>query len=57
MDEYHAYVERIADENDMDRYPCPCNDCLGGKVRKRNLIYRNMIRHEHSGVIPWNINY
>jgi len=39
MDEYHAYDERIADENDMDIYPCPCNDYLGGKVRKINFIY------------------
>lgn len=39
MDEYHAYDERRANENDMDKYPCSCNDCLGGKVRKINLIY------------------
>jgi hypothetical protein len=56
-DDYHSYDERIADENDMDRYPCPCKDCLGGKVRKINVIYRHMIRHGHSGIIPWDNNY
>jgi hypothetical protein len=56
-DDYHSYDERTADENDMDKYPCPCKYCLGGKVRKRNVIYRHMIRHGHSGIIPWENNY
>ena len=56
-DDYHSYNEIIFDENDMDIYPCPCNYFLCGNVRKRNLIYRHMIRHGHSGVSPRNINY
>ena len=30
-DQYHAYDERVADEGDIDKYPCPCKNCLGGK--------------------------
>jgi hypothetical protein len=26
-------------------------------VRKRNVIYRHMIRHGHSGISPWDNNY
>ena len=54
---YHAFDERIANESDMDKYPCPCNDYLGGKVRKRSMIYRHMIRYGNSGISPWAYNY
>ena len=57
MDQYHAYDERVADEGDIDKYPCPCKNCLGGKVKKRNVIYRHMIRYGHSGISPWAYNY
>jgi hypothetical protein len=39
MDEYHGYDEKVADENNMDKYPCLCNVFLDVKVRKINLIY------------------
>lgn len=57
IDQYHAYDERVDNERSLDKYPCPCNDCLGGKVKKRNVIYRHMIRCGHSGISPWDYNY
>ena len=55
--QYHAYDERIANEGNMDKYPCPCKICLGGKVNKRNVIYNHIIRYGHSGRSPWADNY
>ena len=31
IDQYHAYDERVANEGDIEKYPCPCKNCLGGK--------------------------
>ena len=56
-DEYHAYDERIVNERVMDTYLCPCKDCLFGKVRKRNVIYRHMLRYGYSGICPQDDNY
>ena len=32
-------------------------DCIGGKVRKRNMICQHMIRHGQSGKTPLDNNY
>jgi hypothetical protein len=42
--EYHAHDERIADEKSLEKYACPCNDCLGGKMRRRQVIFEHMLR-------------
>lgn len=55
--QYHAYNERVANETYMDKYPYPCKHYLGGKVKKRNVIYHHMIRYGHSGISPWAYNY
>ena len=48
--EYHAYEERIADAKIFLKYPCPCNDCCGGKMRKREVIYEHMLKFGHIGM-------
>ena len=55
--QYHAYDERVVEEGGINKYPCPCKDCLGGKVKERNVIYRHMIRFGHNGISPWAYNY
>ena len=49
--DYHAYNERIADANSFLKYACPCNDCCGGKMIKRQVIYEHMIKFGHTGII------
>ena len=51
--EYHAHDERVANENMLDKYACPCNNCLGGKMRKRQVIFAHMLRFGHSGISPF----
>ena len=56
--QYHAYDNRIANEGKMDKYPCPCKICLGGKVKKRCVIIiiflgMGITVQAHSGTSPW----
>jgi hypothetical protein len=53
MNEYHAHDERLANEKILEKYECPCNDCHGGKRRKRRVIYEHMVKFGHSGIIPF----
>ena len=53
MNEYHAYDERIIDEKSLEKYACPCNDCLGEKMRRRQVIFEHMLRFSHSGISPF----
>ena len=48
--EYHAYEERMADAKIFLKYSCPCNDCCGGNMRKREVIYEHMLKFGHIGM-------
>jgi hypothetical protein len=56
-DECHAHDERISNQKSLDIYACPCNDCHGGKMKKRKVIYEHMLKFGHSGIIPFPQNY
>ena len=48
--EYHAYDKIIADAKNLLKYACPCNDCCGGNMRKRQVIYEHMLNFGHTGM-------
>lgn len=56
-DEYHAHDERIVYEKSLVKYACPCNDCRGGKMRKRSVIFQHMLKYGHSDISPFPQNY
>ena len=51
MKEYHAQDERITNEKSLENYACPCKNFLGGKMRRRQVIFLYMVRFGHSGII------
>ncbi len=51
--EYHAHDERIADENNVEKYASPCKNCLGGNLRRRQVIFKHMLKFGHNGIIPF----
>ena len=55
--EYHPNDERIADAKILLIYACPCNDCCGGKMRKRQVIYEHMLKFGHTRISHFPQNY
>ena len=53
MNEYHAHDERIANENNVEKYACPCKNCIGGNLRRRQVFFKHMLRFGHSGISPF----
>ena len=51
--EYHVHDEKITNENMLEKYACPCNNFLRGKMRKRQVIFAHMLRFGHNGIIPF----
>ena len=37
----------------MDKYACPCKNCLGGNLRRRQVIFKHMLKFGHSGISPF----
>ena len=53
MNEYHAHDERITDEKSLEKYACPCKNCIGGKMRRRQVIFEHMSRLGHRSISPF----
>ena len=55
--EYHENNERIIDAKSFLKYACPSNDCCGGNMRKRQVIYEHILKFGHTRISPFPQNY